>query len=210
MIPVMVAAVLFLACQESSRKPPAAEVLEPGTIKIITYHADSSISFKSKVPFIMNLARNLGLPVLTGGYRGLYIRVWAWDSSDVKWVIDLKQNRRGNSCTMLSYTTRSKDSIAHIYVHEQREVSPRSGWPDFMRKLHEFHIPEMEADKLSNERKTQFTSMSYVLFEIDQEFEYRYIGYPDPAFFSKEDSACKMVNGFFQYFNSEMGTHIMH
>ena len=207
---ILVAAywVFFLACQTSGPKPPKAETLEPGTTKIITYHADSGVSLKKRVPYIMNFAKNLGLPVLTGGYHGLYVRVWAWDSSNTKWVIDLRRNRTGSACTIISYTTRVKDSVGYIYIHEQRDVSPKSGWVDFQRALQDFHIPEMEMDKLSQERKTQFTSMSYVLFEIDQPNEYRFIEYPDPLFFSNEDPACKRVAQFFTYFNKEMGTNI--
>jgi hypothetical protein len=205
---VATSTLFFLACQTSSRQPPEAATVEPGTIKVITYHADSGVSFKQRVPFLMNLAKNLGLPVLTGGYPGLYVRVWAWDSSNTKWVINFSQIRSRSACNVLSYTTWTKGSITYIYIHEQRDVSPKSGWANFQCKLHEFNIPEMEMDKLSHERKAQFTSMSYVLFEIDQLNEYRLIEYPDPLLFLREDDACKKVNEFFKFFNSEMGTNI--
>jgi len=207
----IISAYLFLlqACQSSSHKQSVADTLEPGTIRIVSFQRDSTVSAKGIVPRAMNFAKHLGLRELTGRYPGLYIRIWAWDSSNTQWIIDLKKNRTGSACSIMSYTTGEKDGIEHIYIHDQRQVSPKAGWEIFYQTLQKFNIPEMPSDKLSVEEKTDYTSLNFVRFEIDQPNGYRLIEYPDPAIFSKQDSACRLVNEFFLYFNDQMSTHLL-
>jgi hypothetical protein len=198
----------ILACHGHLSKTSAAEAVEPGTLKVIVYHETPGLSFKDKVGFKRNLAHNLGLPVLTGGYSGLHLRVWARDSTNTTWVIDLRKTSKGCGCTILSYTGRMKDTIYYIYIHEQRDVKPKSDWVNFFNKLEKYHIPEMEKRTLPKDREFSFTSMTYVQFEIDEPNEYRYIEYPDPIFFRNEDKTSKNIDEFFRYFNAEMGTTI--
>lgn len=199
---------VFSACNDHLSRTSPAEIAEPGTLKVIVYHEPPDLSYKDKVGFQRNLARNLGLPILTGGYRGLHIRVWALDSTSTTWVIDLKKSRTGCSCIVLSYTGRMKDSVYYIYLHEQRDVKPKSDWVDFFSGLEKYHIPDMEKRTLAKDREDSFTSMTYVIFEIDEPNEYRYVQYPDPLFFRNEDKTSKMIDEFFRYFNAEMGTTI--
>ena len=197
------------ACHNRTSASPAAEVAEPGTLKIIVYHEEPGVSYKDRVGTIRNIARNLGLPVLTGGYRGLHVRIWVRDSTKMNWVIDLRKSPRGGSgCTILSYTSRRKDTIQYVYLHEQRDVKPRSGWVNFFDGLQKYHISEMDKGALPNDRESSFTSMDYAVFEIDEPNEYRFVEYPDPLFFRNENKTSKMIDDFFRYFNSEMGTTI--
>jgi hypothetical protein len=201
------AVVLSSACRQSTQTSVPAQTVEPGTLKILTFHSDSSIPYKKRVPFINNIAKNIGLPILSGGYLGSYMRIWGWDSSGKKWVVDLSRNHTDTVCDLLSYTMGTKDGNDYVYIHEQQRVVPRSGWIKFLRCIDSFNIPLLPPDRLPRERK-QMTSISYVLFEIDQPNEYRFVEYPDPAYFAKEDLSCKVVAEFIEYFNSEMGTNI--
>lgn len=207
-----VAACIFMlfACTNSSHKNASqnSPKPEPGTIRVITYRADSEVSYKNKVPYLRTMAKNLGLPILIGGYPGLYMRVWAWDSTNTKWVIDLRKSSTGNACLILSYTEGVKDTAFYIYVHEEKQVVPRSGWPEFFSTLGKFHIPKMEKEKVARDHKDEFTSLAYVQFEVDEPNQYLYVEYPDPSYFRKEDTACALIYGFFEYFNKEMGTNI--
>ncbi|HVW63283.1 MAG TPA: hypothetical protein VHC48_24700, partial [Puia sp.] len=53
-----------------------------GYKNLILYREDTPIGRKEKVLFLRNVARTLHLPVLTGGFQGLYIRIWAWDPGE--------------------------------------------------------------------------------------------------------------------------------
>jgi hypothetical protein len=53
---------VLLACHNRNSKAPALGLPEPGTIKIVIYHEDSGVSYKHKVGYLRNLAKNLGLP----------------------------------------------------------------------------------------------------------------------------------------------------
>jgi len=198
----------LLDCHTRNTKESDLESQKTGTIRTIVFHADSGVSYKHRVALVRNLAKNLGLPVLTGGYPGLHIRVWAWDSTNTKWVIDLKKSFADTSCTVLSYTGGKKDTINYIYIHEQKNVRPKSSWTDFFNSLEKLHIPEMRKTNLFKDRESGFTTMSYVVFEIDEPNQYRLVEYPDPLFFRKEDEACNSIDEFFRYFNKEMGTSI--
>ena len=202
-------AALLWGCNGGNTKIAARDTVEPGTIRVIPYHADLNITYKDKVGTMREWANNLGLPVMTGDYHGLHLRVWAWDSSNAKWVIDLMMRSGSGTCTVLSYTGRRVDSaFGYIYVHEQRKVVPQSGWTSFFNTLRRFHIPEMNEEKLSKDQ-LDFTELPYVWFEIDEPSQYHFVEYPDPFYFRKVDTACASIAEFFIYFNKEMVTKIM-
>ena len=176
--------------------------------RIILYHEDSSISSKDKVPYLRNFAKNLGIPVLLGGYKGLYIRIWAWDFEDNKYIIDINESSSGNACSIISFIPKRKDTGSYIIVLEKRSVTPQSGWKDFFRSLEKYRLPEIKSEKLSKEQKTRFTSMEYILFEIDQPDQYRFYEYPDPFYFKDEDTASANIYNFLKFFNKEMKTNV--
>jgi hypothetical protein len=205
---VFTAICALLSCRRSVSDESKARTPDPGTIKVILYHEAPGVSYKDKVGFKRNLAYYLGLPLLTGGYRGLRVRVWVRDSTDTTWVIDIKKNSAQCGCTILSYTVRKMDSLYYIDLHQQKEYRPKSGWIDFFNELVKYHVPEMEEKTLPEDREASFTSMTYVQFEIDEPNEYHYVEYPDPLLFENEDKASKIIDEFFRYFNQEMGTTI--
>jgi len=155
-----------------------------------------------------NMAKNLGLPVLIGGFQGLYVRLWSWDSTGDKYVIDIRRTRSDSSCTITCYSGKNHDTVSYLYICDKNNVTPQSGWTAFFNCLEKFSIPKMPIDNISKEEKSDFTDLHYLLFEVDQPYQYRYLEYPDPVYFIKEDSTSANLYAFLKYFNKEMKTHI--
>jgi hypothetical protein len=150
----------------------------------------------------------MGLPLLIGGYQGLFIRIWAWDFGEFKYVIDIRSSPVDSECSIISFKAIKKDTSQYIYIRDRKKVTPKSGWANFFDSLRIFDISEMQSSKLSVEQKGRYTSMEYIQFEIDQPNQYRFFEYLDPMEFKGEDSASKKAYEFIKYFNREMDTHI--
>jgi len=161
----------------------------------------------AKSLWLRNFAKNLGLPVLLGGYDGLYIRIWAWDFGENMYVIDLVKGPQKNECSIISFVPVIKDSISYILVHERKKVIPISGWNNFFDSLGKYDIITAKSGKYK-ELKIRFTSMENIQFEVDQPNQYRYYKCLDPYYYKDEDTTSAKIYAFLQYFNQEMKTDI--
>jgi len=201
-------ALFMLSCNSHREIHPAPDSTEFRKGKVIRFHQDSVVSYKNKVAVMRNIAKNLGLHVLIGGYQGLYMRIWAWDSRNKSYVIDLKRSSSGSACSVLFFTGTRHDSVSYLSIDGKINVTPESGWAFFFKSLEKFDMPEMPIEKLSKEQKYGFSGLRYVQIEVDQPNQYRYLEYADPFYFRKEDSASEKIFQFIMYFNKEMNAHI--
>jgi len=203
---LIAACLLLLSCNLHK----GADQLADSTVisKVRLYKGSFTIQHKDTVSFLRNFAQNLDLPILIGGFQGLYIRIWAWDFGADRYVIDIKKTISGNSCSIISFAVKKKDSSMYIFIHEKKSLVPQSGWVAFFDSLGKYNVPEMKTATLSTEQKGRLTSMEYIQFEIDQPDQYRFFEYLDPFIFRNEDAASQKVYSFLKYFNREMGTHI--
>jgi hypothetical protein len=175
---------------------------------LILYREDTPIGRKEKVLFLRNVARTLHLPVLTGGFQGLYIRIWAWDPGENRYIIDIKKSAKGNAASIVAFLPTKKDSSDYILINERRDLTPGSGWNNFFDTVEKYNIAGLGNPKLSVGQLTRYTEMEHIQVEIDQPDRYQLYEYPEPASFKNEDSVSAKIFKFIRYLNKEMKTNI--
>lgn len=176
------------------------------TGKVIVFQGDSNVKYEDNIGSLRTIASNLGIPVLTGGYRGSYIRIWAWDFGEDKFVIDIKRYKRDTTCTIIDFTPVRKKATSYIVIHQKKNITPASGWTKFFDSLD--RVIKMPSAKLTIEQRTNGSASEWIEFEIDQLDEYRFIKFLEPFEFRNEDSTSAKIYSFLTFFNKEMGTNI--
>jgi hypothetical protein len=172
--------------------------------RMIAYHEDSLVKGSRQQLYLTNVAKFMGLPSITNGSEGLYIRIWIW-SHERKYVINISDNFNKNECDITEFNGTKKDDNDFLVIYrEWKNLSPQSGWDNFTDTMFQFHIPDMESGEIQNKRKEFLTEMAYVQFEIAQPGKYRFYEYLEPSFYRCVDTGSNNVYQFLNFFNKEM------
>jgi hypothetical protein len=176
--------------------------------RMIRYQVDSSVHHTRQQLLLWDIAKVMGLPSISHGSAGMYIRIWLWDFGP-RYVLNIIDDGTKKECSIVSWNSKIIDSVGYIVIHDEwKDLKPKSGWSHFFDSLNKFGIPTLTSGKPYPEHKKYLTEMSYVQFEIAQPGKYRYYEYLQPDMYRKVEVGSKKVHDFLKYFNEQMNVHI--
>ncbi len=196
----------FISCHlNDERKIQFAELDTPKYPKILPYTEDSSIRGSRQEPFVKNLGKLMGLPLISGMNSGVYVRIWLW-SGEMKYVLNISDSLKEKTCSVIKFKG-SGDSLIVIH-HEWMNLIPKSGWEVFLEHSQMSEILNLQPGRPADEQRYFLTEMAYVQFEISRNGQYRFFEYYEPSFYRFIDTGSMKVYNFLKYFNREMNLNI--
>ena len=172
--------------------------------KVILYTEDSATAKSADAPFVQNLAKFIGLPQLTKGVEGLWVRIWVW-YPDSNYIITIVNNGLEKKCDIIDFYGKRVDSAQYIAIRKWwTNLVPKSGWNQFFDMMQQHAIATLPPGNTIEELSPDLTGGAYIQFEVAEGNNYRYFKYFQPDFFRYVDSASGHIYEFLKYINTEM------
>jgi hypothetical protein len=176
--------------------------------KIIPYREDSIVKNDRQQLYLKNVGETIGLPLISNGKDGLYIRIWIWGFRQ-NYVVNISKGQKGSECLIVQFSGKKIDSNEYLVIHKQWDnLIPKSGWKIFFDTLEMYQIPVMKSGKRYEDQTDFLTHMTYIQFEIAQLNHYRFYEYLEPSYYRYVDTGSRNVYEFLEYFNREMGVQV--
>jgi hypothetical protein len=176
--------------------------------RIIPYHEDSIVKHSREQLFLANISQLIGLPAITNGNEGLYVRIWIWDG-EKKYIVSVSKDQADNNCHIVEWNSKIKDSAEYLIIHrELKNVQPKSGWKNLWTAVEKFRIADLRSGKSYKAQTSRLTEMAYVQFEIAKPHHYRYYEYLQPSYYRYIDEGSADVYAFLKYLSSEINVPI--
>jgi hypothetical protein len=180
-------------------------------------HSDSTPSFKREIPtyiggnvdIFYQLAKDrqkqLGLDTLENGFHDLQIRVWynaalvreqrlvIITNKDTSWTADI-----------YDFQVDLGDKTQTIISKQISQVSPKSGWPTFSKKLLDLRIMTLlnqdDVEGYSAEKDGRTYSV-----EVATKNQYRFYSYWEPQGYKDKFLEAKYMTDILNLFETELG-----
>ena len=134
-----------------------------------------------------------GLPLIDDGFDSLFIRVWQTSDTTI-FAIDVKFEKNHWSSALHKIEMSIVDN--EIVYGNLRSVfaGPKSGWPNFSKKLINSGILDLPSDiKLKDYHNTTASDASFVTIEVATKNRYRIYSYSQPGMHLQYPEAKKMT-----------------
>lgn len=203
---------LFFSCttrRNTGVNDPALDTI-PKEIKVPYQKVTSAGTDDQKL--VQNTAKFMGLPSLSDGHQGLYVRIWLWGLDHIYYVVNIWSNKTEHQCSVVQWTGQTEKEDTNVYIfaiHRQWiNLQPKSGWNNFDSMLVKCQIASLRNGMSSKDMPDIITPAAYVDFEIAQPANYRYYEYLEPSFSRYIDDGSNKVYQFLKFFNREMNVRV--
>ena len=161
---------------------------------------------KKKEPdtvFLDKFARLAGLPVILNGVEGIFARIWFWEG-ERRYIVSISKKGGSNTCQIVEWNSRKKDTTEFILIHRTWNVEPGSGWDNLWATMNSHRVLDLPGGKPYEEQEHKLTHMYTVQFEIAGPGRYRYYKYLEPEFYRYVDDNSRTMHEFLKYLSREL------
>ncbi|HYF31141.1 MAG TPA: hypothetical protein VD993_08485 [Chitinophagaceae bacterium] len=181
----------------------------PATVtdeRLIPY-SDSGLQALNDAELLKALSQLIGLPDISGGYNGTYVRAWIWDY-DTKCVVNISDDGKIRQCHILDIASRRTDDKDYIVIKKEwTGLQPESGWENFFNEMESRGILLMPAGTYKGEL-ADMTGGWYCEFEVAQGKRYTFFEYFEPDLHRRLHKASRNIHEFLQLINTEMKVQV--